>query len=167
MRRSTDSGGVATQKIDFIRGGKTFALLNETQELDYFGDIDDISVLSIREVDASDIHSHIVNGKLVETPTAQVIEDIVIINDTETMAQSGEVRFKYSFTAAIIFVLPDQYVVFDRDTWFSEDILIYRRPDAINKIKTADQTASPSDTLDVHMDREVLHLASAQPLPNH
>ena len=32
----------------------------------------------------------------------------------------------------------DRQIVFERDCWFSEDFLVYRGPDAFDKIKTAE-----------------------------
>ncbi len=53
----------------------------------------------------------------------------------------------------------DRQIVFERDCWFSEDFLVYRGPDAFDKIKTAKENASKSNTLDVRMERRIEHLA--------
>ena len=53
----------------------------------------------------------------------------------------------------------DRQTVFERDCWFSEDFLVYRGPNAFDKIKTAEENASKSNTLDVHMERRIEHLA--------
>lgn len=51
----------------YVDGG-TFALLNETQELDYFGSVDDVAVIGVKEVAPDEIRSHVVGGEMVETP---------------------------------------------------------------------------------------------------
>lgn len=147
------------QIIGLYIGGRIFALLNETQELDYFGGIDDVAVIGVKEVPEDEIRSHIVGGALVEMPVDQTIEDIVVVTDTEFMSKDGEDLYRYDFTAAVAFVLHDRQVVFERDCWFSEDFLIYRGPDAIGKIKTASENTSKSDMLDVRTERSILHLA--------
>lgn len=139
--------------------GRTLVLLNETQELDYFGSVDDVAVIHVQEADSGEIRSHIDGGTLVDTPIDQPIEDIVIVSDTEYMSKEGEDLYRYDFTAAIAFVLPDRQVVFERDCWFSEDFLVYRGPDALRRIKTPEENASKSNTLDVRMQREIVHLA--------
>ena len=53
----------------------------------------------------------------------------------------------------------DRQIVFERDCWFSEDFLVYRGPDAFDKIKTAEENASKSNTLDVRMERRIENLA--------
>ncbi len=147
------------QIVGLYVGGKVFALLNETRELDYFGDVDDVAAISVREAVDDEIKSHVVGGELVETPVDQAIEDVVIVTDTEFMSKDGEDLYRYDFTAAIAFVLPDRQIVFERDCWFSEDFLVYRGPDALDKIKSSDENASKSNTLDVRTVREVVHLA--------
>ena len=139
-------------------GGRAFVLLNEMQENDYFGEGDDVPVINAKEAAPDEIRSHVVGGMLVDTPIDQVIEDIIVFEDTEYMSKDGEDPYRYNFTAAIVFVLFDRQVVFERDCWFSEDFLIYRGPDALQKIKTANENASGSNTLDVRMERGVLHL---------
>lgn len=147
------------QIVGLYVGGKTYALLNEAHPLDYFGDIDDVSAIGVQEIPEDAIGSHIVGGVLTETPIGEAIEDILVVTDTEYMSKDGEDLFRYDFTAAIVFVLPDRQVVFERDCWFSEDFLVYRGPHAIDMIKTADENASKSDSLDVRMERHILHLA--------
>lgn len=139
-------------------GGRTFALLNETEELDYFGGVDDVASIGVKEVKPEEIKSHIVDGNLVDNPINQVIEDVIVVTDTEFMSKDGVDLYRYDFTAAIIFVLADRQVVFERDCWFSEDITIYRGPDAMRKIHSPEENASKSKTLDVRMERNVEHL---------
>lgn len=148
------------QIVGLFVGGQTYALLNETKELDYFGDIDDVAVMSVKAADKNEIRSHLVDGKQVDTPINQTIQDIIVFTDTEYMSKDGEDLYCYDFTAAIVIVLSDRQVVFERDCWFSEDIVIYRGPDAMGKIRSAEENASSSKTLDVRMEREILHLAN-------
>lgn len=147
------------QIVGLYVDGRTFTLLNETQELDYFGGVDDVAVIGVKEVSPGEIRSHVVGGEMVETPVGQVIEDIIVITDTEYMSKDGADLYRYDFTAAIVFVLSDRQIVFERDCWFSEDFLVYRGPDAFDKIKTAEENASKSNTLDVRMERKIEYLA--------
>ena len=148
------------QIVGLYVDGRTFALLNETQELDYFGSVDDVAVIGVKGVDPEEIRSHVVGGEMVETPVGQIIEDVIVITDTEYMSKDGIDLYRYDFTAAIAFVLSDRQIVFERDCWFSEDFLVYRGPDAFGKIKTAEKNASKSNTLDVRMERSIVHLAT-------
>lgn len=148
------------QIIGLYVDDRTFALLNEMQELDYFGSIDDVAVIGVKAVAPDEIRSHVVGGQMVETPVDQIIEDVIVITDTEYMSKDGADLYRYDFTAAIVFVLPDRQIVFERDCWFSEDFLVYRGPDAFEKIKTAEENASKSNTLDVRMERRIVHLAN-------
>lgn len=106
--------------------GRTSVFLNETQELDYFGSIDDVAVVSVKEFTTNEIRSHVVGGGMVETPVDQIIEDVIVITDMEYMSKDGTDLYRYYFTVAIAFVLSDRQIVFERDCWFSEDFLIYR-----------------------------------------
>lgn len=147
------------QIVGLCVDGRTFALLNETQELDYFGSVDDVAVISVKEVSPGEIRSHIVGGEMVETPVDQIIEDVIVVTDTECMSKDGTDLYRYDFTAAIAFVLSDRQIVFERDCWFSEDFLIFRGQGAFGKIKTAEENASKSNTLDVRMERKIEYLA--------
>ncbi len=147
------------QIVGLYVGGCVYALLNETELLDYFGEKDDVSVMRVDAVNRNEIKSHLTNGRQIDTPINQIIQDIIVITDTEYMSKDGVDLYRYDFTAAIVFVFSDRQVVFERDCWFSEDILIYRGPDAIKKISSSDENASDSSTLTVRTNREIVHLS--------
>ena len=147
------------QIVGLYVGDCVYALINETKELDYFGETDDVSVMRVDAVNENEIKSHLVDGKQIDTPINQIIQDIIVITDTEYMSENGVDLYCYDFTAAIVFVLPDRQVVFERDCWFSEDILIYRGSNVINKIRSLDENASNSSTLEVRTNREIIHLS--------
>jgi hypothetical protein len=133
------------QIVGFYIDDKIFAIENKTQVLNYFGSQEDVSVLTVSEVLNDEIGSHVEGGKQVAIPINQRIEDIKIIDDVHTMIKEDEIVFEFAFTKAIVFVLPDKKIVFEKDVWMSEDVFIYRGRDAEDKISSPDKDLEEGD----------------------
>ena len=146
------------QMVAVYVDGTPYAIENTTEVLDYFGDIDDVAVISIKQASPAEVASHVVGGTLVSTPINQVIQDIRIYEDTQVMSDGEQDLYSYSYTKAIVFVLPDRQLVFEKDVWFSEDIFVYRGPNAEAKIAAPEDDLEESTRHTLHAEREVVSL---------
>lgn len=151
------------QAVGVYIDNQAFSIENETQVLDYYGAQEDVGVISIKSVRPDEVVSHIVNGTQVDTPIGQVIQDIRIVEDTHIMSKGNEDLYEFGYTKAIVFVLSDRQVVFEKDVWFSEDIFIYRGSDAESKITPVEDDLESSEEFNFRAKRNVTSLAN--PLP--
>ncbi|MBQ9022162.1 MAG: hypothetical protein IJ113_09190 [Eggerthellaceae bacterium] len=149
------------QALGAFFDGLILSVENEAQPLDYYGAIEDVGVMRVRQVSPDNVVSRIVDGQQIDTPVNQVVRDIKVIDDTHYMEKDSETLYKFSYTKAIVFVLPDRQVVFEKDIWFSEDILIYRGAEAESKIMDVDSEIEESDQYSFRTERTVSNLGSS------
>ncbi|MEG0621258.1 MAG: hypothetical protein RR477_09055, partial [Raoultibacter sp.] len=133
---------------------------NEVQPIDYYGSTEDVGVISVKAVSNEAIHSRVQDGKQVETPIGQIIQGIKLIEDTHVMSSGTEDLYEFSYTKAIVFVLPDRQLVLEKDVWLSEDIFIYRGAKAESKIMAIDLELEESDEYKFRATRTTTDLAN-------
>ena len=109
----------------------------EVEPREYFSEVDDVAVSSIREADRYGIRSHLVGHAQTTDRIARPIRDIKVVEDTQEMLEDDKVEHTFSFTAAIIFELEGTKLMFEFGPWFSEDIGIVRGPQAEKKLPAA------------------------------
>ena len=123
--------------------GNVYDVHCEVEPLDYFGDVDDVAVVSIRTAERDDVRSHLVGRRLVTDRIARKIT---------------EVEHTFSFTSAIIFELDGTKLMFEFGPWFSEDIGIERGPQADKKLPAAIEAIPEEDRKWYRVSREIVSL---------
>ena len=150
------------QLVGMNIGHKTYVLENVTQPLDYYGSIEDVGgVLSFKESFAENIESRVVGGSLLTCSIDQEIKDIEIIEDVHTMIKNGVPTYKYSYTKAIVFVLPDRQLAFEKDIWLSEDIFIYKGVHVSDSIMPIESELGESNDCEFVAERLVSKLSDS------
>lgn len=81
--------------------------------------------------------------------------------DTQSITKAGENLYAYLYTKALVFVFPNRQIVFERDTWFSEDIVIYRGANVAAKIAPPEEELEESGECEFRVGRKVTSLASS------
>ena len=94
----------------------------EVEPHDYFGEVDDVAVVSIRKSNRDGIRSRLVGHALSTDKIARVVKDIKLVEDTQEMINGSDVEHTFSFTAAVIFEFEKTKLMFKFEPWFSEDI---------------------------------------------
>lgn len=102
-------------------------ITNLTEVRDYYGTEEDVAVLKIEQTDESEIHSFIEGESMIETPVNSLVEQIIIVNENQSLFKDGVQIYDVNLTRGIIFVMEDGLQIsFEKNIWFSEDITIQR-----------------------------------------
>lgn len=136
-----------------------YALENKLRVIDYYGAPEDVAVLSLSPWDGS-CESRIMGRKTITTPINQVIKNIKLVTDTETMSINDVDVQSISKTKAVIFELSERQVVFEKDIWFSEEINIYRGTDVQGKIGSPDEDIESESPAKFRAERKITNLIS-------
>lgn len=126
-------------------GGKAYEIRNALESLDYFGDSEEVAVIGVREIEPGTSTSHLAGVKQVDEAVRRTVEDVVVYEDTQTLAENGTDTGQYLFTEAIVFVLAGTMVVFGKHAWFSEEITVARGPQADASVPAADELLEESE----------------------
>ena len=139
--------------------GDVFDVHCEVEAREYFGDVDDVAVVSVRETDRDGICSHLVGHPQTTDRIARAIHDIKIVEDTQEMLECSDVEHAYAFTAAIIFELDGTKLMFEFGPWFSEDIGIVRGPQADKKLPAAIEDIPEENRQWYRVSREIVSMS--------
>ncbi|MGI6217009.1 MAG: hypothetical protein ACOYIK_05280 [Coriobacteriales bacterium] len=149
------------QLVGISVDGNVFAIENIIKPTDFFESIEDVGCISVTPIPCLPVQSRVKNGILVDTPVDEVIENIIVIEDTETMYCGDTDLYDFSYTKALVFVLPTRQIVFEKDVWFSEDIFIYKGPNAVEKIMSPESEAEESDQYSFRIERKETSLLNS------
>lgn len=111
-----------------------FSLKNNQTTVDYFGTEDDCAVFYIEKTNENDIKSLFFDIEQIETPVAEVISKITLVNENQRIYENGEQSYDVWLTRGIIFHCNEREISFEKDNVpFSEEIIIHRGYKLIEK----------------------------------
>lgn len=112
----------STQVIELIIAGKSYYIYSFTEEKDYFGSPEDVAVWTV-----SDEKLPVVEKKsFIKTPVNETVIGISLIQENQKVFENGEQTYDVLLTRGIVFDLGDRQIAFEKDIWFSEEIIVHR-----------------------------------------
>jgi hypothetical protein len=131
-----------TQIVGLYISGEIFALKNEQEFVDYFGEDEDIAIYRLMKLETDTIKSAFSDMEQINTPVNSKIESVTIVNEHQQLYEQKELLYDVWVTRGIIFKVDGREILFEKDTIpFSEEIFIQKGYDLYGKI------ASPEDFL--------------------
>lgn len=131
-----DEADVAFEVVELHVGGEIYTISNALQVVDYYGEVEEISVPVIRKCAPGSIAPWYGRQRHVEREVFRRIEDVAVYED-EVDRVEGREPFGYAFTRALAFRLGGESLVFERGSEFSEDLDVRRGVRAERKIASA------------------------------
>jgi hypothetical protein len=127
------------QNVGLLIDDSPFLLEAEQVTIPFFSESEeDLSVLMVSPAKKEDLHSVLSNTKQISFPVDETIEDIVLVNDVVEGRQNGKLFYTLTQTKAIIFVLHDHEIGFEKGNWISDFINVLRGSDVIQKLEAPD-----------------------------
>ena len=124
-----------TQIVRLYIGDDVYALTNIQEEVDYFGNTEDMAVSNLAAVEESEIKSAFLDVEMISTPVNEEINSVTIVNEQQKIEINGKPAYEVWLTRALIFEVGGREISFEKDTVpFSEEITIRRGYDLIDKI---------------------------------
>jgi hypothetical protein len=124
-----------TQIIGIYIGERVFSLTNIQENVDYFGDDDDVAICRFTETVDDSVKSAFKDTEMITTPVGGTIDKILIINENQKLFKNDEELYNVWLTRAIIFYVDRREISFEKDNVpFSEEIVIHRGYDLIEKL---------------------------------
>ena len=143
--------------------GQAYELTNYTQPEDhYFGYREDVSRFAIALARKEDLKSAFVNVEQVNHVIGDTVQDVLLIQETETMVKRSGVIHLHEYTRAIIFCFPEHQLAFERSIDFSEEMYIIQGANTLDELGPVDRDLDDDDTdeYDETVERRVFSLAS-------
>ncbi len=118
-----------------MNNDKTFYLYSFTESHDYFGTSEDVAVWSFTE-ERLPIIDH---KSFLSTPVDEVIKGIQVVQENQRVFCGSEQTYDVWVTRGIIIDLGNREIAFEKDIWFSEQIVVHRGYDLISKFAPAER----------------------------
>lgn len=116
-------------KIDMTNA--SFYLYSFTEPLDYYGSQEDVAVWSIEEK----TYPLITNKSFINTPIKEKVVKTQIVQEHQMLFENSRQTYDIWLTRGIIFNFGEHEVAFEKPVWFSEDIVIWKGYDLIEKFQ--------------------------------
>ena len=149
--------------VGFMIEDKSYAMVNDFEEVDYLDWDNEACVCRITERPWNEIRSFVEGEEQITTEINEIVEQVTIINDHIESYSYGEKDYDVWETRAIIFDLGSYQVSFTKQVcFFSMEIEVNRGYDLINKIETTDAVYTGhnvADELALKIGREIVTLS--------
>ena len=112
----------SSQVVGVVVDDIIYYIYSFTEEQDYFGTPEDVAVWNV-----SDEKLPIVDKKtFVRTPVNETIKGITLIQENQRVFNDVGQTYDVWLTRGIVFDLGERQVAFEKDVWFSEEIIVHR-----------------------------------------
>lgn len=130
----------------------------ELEPLCYYGSLEDVATVHVRDGAPQGIRSGLVNTRLIAVEIGRTIEDVRVFDDTESLAAGGVAEPVLARTSAIVFDLEGTEVAFTFMPWLSEDTHIEYGPRAAKGVPDAIEDVARGDRDHITASRTVTSL---------
>ncbi|MBR1848287.1 MAG: hypothetical protein IJ791_03500 [Lachnospiraceae bacterium] len=128
-----------TQIVGLYIDEDIYALTNIQEEVDYFGNKEDIAVLKLAKTENENIKSAFDDVEMIPSPVEGMIASVKVVNELQKMSIDGEAAYEVWLTRAIVFEVDGREISFEKDVVpFSEEIVIQKGYNLIEKISDND-----------------------------
>ncbi len=126
----------STQAVQIMMdGNKSYYLYSFTKPCDYFGSQEDVAVWSLEDRPLP----LIANKHFVTTPVEEVVKEIMLIQENQCVCFKDNQSYNVRLTRGIIIDFEDHQIAFEKDIWFSEEIIIHKGYDLLNRFTPTDR----------------------------
>ena len=147
----------SSQAVRFVLGDARFYLYSFTEPLDYYGAEEDVAVWSVKEKE----YLLIVNKSFVSTSIQEKITAIHIVQEHQRLFENSQQTYDVWVTRGIIIDFGDHELAFEKPIWFSEDILIHKGNNLIERFQPVEEICKSGkwkDGITMECSREIMTL---------
>ena len=151
------SSNTSSQAVRFDMEDTIFYLYSFTEPLDYYGAKEDVAVWSVEEK----AYPLIADKSFVTTPVQKRISAIRIVQEHQRLFENAQQTYDVWVTRGIIIDFGDHELAFEKPVWFSEDIVIRKGYDLIEKFQPVEEICKAGkwkDGVTMECSREVVTL---------
>lgn len=132
----------SSQVVEVVVDDKPFFIYSFTEELDYFGTSEDVAVWTI----SCEKYPVVDKKKFVKIPVFDTIKGITLIQENQRVFSGEDQTYNVWLTRGIVFDLGERQVAFEKDIWFSEEIIVHCGYELSSLFSTADRFGKDWDS---------------------
>ncbi|MBO4495686.1 MAG: hypothetical protein J5752_07505 [Clostridiales bacterium] len=124
----------SSQAIEIVVENVPYYLYSFVESEDYFGTTEDVAAWTFTEEKLPIIESK----TFVKTPVNDIIQKITMIQENQRLYENGKQTYDVWVTRGIVFDFGDRQIAFEKDVWFSEEIIVHRGYNLIECFSSVD-----------------------------
>lgn len=147
----------SSQVVKFVLEDSFFYLYSFTEELDYFGAEEDVAVWSVEKKELP----FVTEKDFVSTPIKEKVTSVQIVQEHQELFENNQKTYDVWVTRGIIIDFEDHELAFEKPIWFSEDIVIRKGYNLIEKFQPVEEICKAEnwkDGVKMLCSREVITL---------
>lgn len=123
-----------TKIVGLYIGDEVYKMSNVQEPVDYYGNMDDVTICRFIKAKVADIHSALEGVTQIDTPINGCIEKVVLVNENQQVFENGTQTYDVWLTRGVIFMVDGREISFEKQNWpYSEEINIERGYNLIDK----------------------------------
>lgn len=132
----------ATQIVQITTEGEVdHYLYSLAERLDYYGTDEDVAVWSLSRDKLPFVDKlHFINN-----PVGEIIQGVSLIQENQRVFSGQEQLYDVWLTRGMIIDLPGHQIAFEKDVWFSEEIIIHKGYSLLDQFVPADKFGNDWD----------------------
>ncbi len=134
----------SSQAVRLNIDSKKIYIYSFTEQLDYFGSLEDVAVWSVERVELPIIQKK----SFIEIPILHAVTDVILVQENQSLFEQETQLYDVWITRGIILELDDLQIAFEKPIWFSEDIIIRRGYDLIETFRPVDEITNANNWLE-------------------
>ncbi len=126
--------------VGLLIDDESFAFTNFVEEMDYYGENEDVAVFRIKAIPFDEIQSKAQNQQMIEIPVNDIIVEIDIVNEHQRLYKNSIQIYDVLLTRGVIIKLKDgNEISLEKNIWFSENISVEKGYDLIKRFSSTDE----------------------------
>jgi len=106
-------------------------LYSFVEPVEHFGSIEDTAIWTYE----TEKYPALDSKHFIKSPVQEIITKIELVQENQKLSINGEFKYNFDLTRAIIFTLESGFqIALQKDVWFSEEIIILKGYNLIDKI---------------------------------
>ena len=127
------------QFVRFCIDGNPWYLYCFSEEHDYFGATEDVSVLYFD----SNEYPFFAEKQCISNPIDEVIEKVVVVQENQRLYENSRLLYDVWITRGLIFDFGDHQISFEKGPWLSEQIVIRKGYNLISEFTPESRIMGP------------------------
>ena len=146
----------STQAVQIeMEGDVHYYLYSFVEEQDYFGVKEDVAVWSFGEEKLPIIDKK----RFIKTPVGDRIKGIHLVQENQRIYENNEQTYNVWLSRGIILDMGENQIAFEKDRWFSEEIIVHKGYDLIDQFASTDEFGKDWDSnVITECSREIISL---------
>lgn len=126
------------ENVSFFVASGIYQLTAPLVTLDYYGSVEDISILEFDSCLLKDVGSSLMNTEQIDVHVNDEIKAILVVNEVQQAFRNNSLFQELMQTRGLIFQFKDHELSFEKEREFSQDIYINRGSNLLDKFLPVD-----------------------------